>query len=36
MRSLGYSADGDGDALRDAGAEILNSLDELPGVLGLS
>jgi HAD superfamily hydrolase (TIGR01509 family) len=36
MRSLGYSADSDGHALRDAGAEILNSLDELPGVLGLS
>jgi HAD superfamily hydrolase (TIGR01509 family) len=36
MRALGYAADSDAHVLRDAGAtEILYSLDELPGVLGL-
>ncbi|HEY2141268.1 MAG TPA: HAD-IA family hydrolase [Solirubrobacteraceae bacterium] len=36
MRSVGYAADSDERALRDAGAtEILRSLDELPRVLGL-
>lgn len=36
MRSMGYAADSDERALRDAGAtEILRSLDELPRVLGL-
>jgi HAD superfamily hydrolase (TIGR01509 family) len=36
MRSMGYAADSDEQALRDAGAtEILRSLDELPRVLGL-
>jgi beta-phosphoglucomutase-like phosphatase (HAD superfamily) len=34
MRSLGYAADGDEDALRDAGAEIVWSLAEIPGLLG--
>ena len=36
MRVLGYAAEGDEDALRRAGAEILGSLTELPGVLGLA
>jgi HAD superfamily hydrolase (TIGR01509 family) len=36
MRGVGYAADSDERALRDAGAtEILRSLDELPRVLGL-
>jgi HAD superfamily hydrolase (TIGR01509 family) len=36
MRGLGYAADSDEQALRDAGAtEILRSLDELPRLLGL-
>jgi HAD superfamily hydrolase (TIGR01509 family) len=36
MRALGYAADSDERALRDAGAaEILHSLDELPRALGL-
>jgi beta-phosphoglucomutase-like phosphatase (HAD superfamily) len=36
MRSMGYAADSDERALRDAGAtEILHSLDELPRVLSL-
>lgn len=35
MRAIGYAADGDAVALRDAGAEVLHSLDELPGRLGL-
>jgi len=35
MRVLGYAADGDEEALRRAGAESLNSLDELPGLLAL-
>jgi HAD superfamily hydrolase (TIGR01509 family) len=35
MRVLGYAADSDEDALRGAGAEILGSLTELPGVLGI-
>lgn len=35
MRALGYAADSDETALRRAGAEILHSLDELPGLLGL-
>jgi HAD superfamily hydrolase (TIGR01509 family) len=35
MRSLGFVADGDELRLRDAGAEILRSLDELPARLGL-
>jgi HAD superfamily hydrolase (TIGR01509 family) len=36
MRVLGYAADSDEAALRRAGAEIVRSLDELPGVLGLA
>jgi len=37
MRSMGYAADSDERALRDAGAtEILRSLDALPRVLGLN
>ncbi len=36
MRVLGYSADSDEPALRDAGAEIVRSLDEVPALLGLS
>lgn len=36
MASVGYAADADEQALRNAGAmEILRSLDELPGVLSL-
>jgi HAD superfamily hydrolase (TIGR01509 family) len=36
MRALGYAADSDELALREAGAEILRSLDELPLLLGLA
>jgi HAD superfamily hydrolase (TIGR01509 family) len=37
MRSIGYSADSDEQALRDAGAtEILRSLDQLPQMVGLT
>jgi len=36
MRALGYSADGDEHLLRDAGAEIVRSLDELPARLGIA
>ncbi len=35
MRCLGYSADSDEQALRQAGAEPFGALDELPGLLGL-
>jgi HAD superfamily hydrolase (TIGR01509 family) len=35
MRVFGYTADSDAEALRRAGAELLDSLDRLPGVLGL-
>jgi HAD superfamily hydrolase (TIGR01509 family) len=35
MRALGYAADSDERALRDAGAEVIYSLQELPGLLGL-
>jgi HAD superfamily hydrolase (TIGR01509 family) len=35
MRAIGYAADGDEWALREAGAEILRSMDELPQLLGL-
>ncbi len=35
MRALGYAADSDEAALRQAGAETLLVLDELPAVLGL-
>jgi HAD superfamily hydrolase (TIGR01509 family) len=35
MRAFGYAADSDEDALRQAGAEILHSMEELPGRLGL-
>ena len=36
MRVLGYSADSDEPALREAGAEVVRSLDEVPALLGLS
>lgn len=37
MRSVGYAADSDERALREAGANaILGSMDELPALLGLS
>jgi HAD superfamily hydrolase (TIGR01509 family) len=36
MRVLGYAADSDEQALRAAGAEIVQSLDEVPGLLGLA
>ncbi|HWX98211.1 MAG TPA: HAD-IA family hydrolase [Solirubrobacteraceae bacterium] len=35
MHVLGYAADSDERALSDAGAEILHSLEQLPGLLGL-
>jgi HAD superfamily hydrolase (TIGR01509 family) len=35
MRALGYTADSDEQALRDAGAESFASLEELPALLGL-
>jgi HAD superfamily hydrolase (TIGR01509 family) len=35
MRAIGYAADSDEHALRDAGAEIIRSLDSLPELLGL-
>jgi HAD superfamily hydrolase (TIGR01509 family) len=38
MRAVGYAADSDEESLRDAGAEIIQRLDELPSLLarGLS
>jgi HAD superfamily hydrolase (TIGR01509 family) len=36
MGAFGYAADSDELALREAGAEILRSLEELPALLGLS
>lgn len=36
MRALGYAADSDEAGLRQAGAETLLALEELPAVLGLS
>jgi beta-phosphoglucomutase-like phosphatase (HAD superfamily) len=36
MRALGYTADSDEAALRQAGAEIFRSLDDLSGLLGLA
>jgi HAD superfamily hydrolase (TIGR01509 family) len=33
MRAIGYTADSDAEALREAGAEALRSLDELPRML---
>jgi HAD superfamily hydrolase (TIGR01509 family) len=36
MRALGYAADSDEAALREAGAEILCSLDELARMLGIA
>jgi hypothetical protein len=35
MRALGYVADSNEQALLDAGAGVLRSLDELPGLLDL-
>jgi beta-phosphoglucomutase-like phosphatase (HAD superfamily) len=35
MRAIGYAADSDERALRNAGAEIIRSLDELPELLGV-
>jgi HAD superfamily hydrolase (TIGR01509 family) len=35
MRALGYAADSDETALREAGAEVFRSMDELPALLGL-
>jgi hypothetical protein len=34
-RALGYAADSNEQVLLDAGAEVLRSLDELPGLLDL-
>ncbi len=36
MRAFGYGADSDETALRDAGAELVASLDRLPALLGLA
>jgi HAD superfamily hydrolase (TIGR01509 family) len=36
MSVFGYCADGDETALRDAGAELVASLDQLPALLGLA
>lgn len=36
MRALGYVADSDEAALRQAGAELMESLDELPRLLGFA
>ncbi len=35
MRAIGYAADGDERALRDAGAEVIHSLDGVPELLGI-
>jgi beta-phosphoglucomutase-like phosphatase (HAD superfamily) len=35
MRAIGYAADSDEHSLRNAGAEIIRSLDKLPEFLGL-
>jgi beta-phosphoglucomutase-like phosphatase (HAD superfamily) len=35
MRAFGYAADSDAAALRQAGAEIFGSMEELPGLLGV-
>jgi beta-phosphoglucomutase-like phosphatase (HAD superfamily) len=35
MRAIGYAADSDERALRNAGAEIIRSLDKHPELLGL-
>jgi HAD superfamily hydrolase (TIGR01509 family) len=35
MRALGYAADSDEAALRQAGAEVVRSLEELPALLGI-
>lgn len=35
MRAIGYAADSDEHALREAGAETIHSLAELPGMLGV-
>jgi HAD superfamily hydrolase (TIGR01509 family) len=35
MRALGFGADSDEAALRDAGADVFHRFDELPGQLGL-
>jgi HAD superfamily hydrolase (TIGR01509 family) len=35
MRVLGYAADSDATALREAGAEVFGAMEELPGLLGL-
>jgi HAD superfamily hydrolase (TIGR01509 family) len=36
MRALGYGADSDDAALRRAGADVFEALDELPALLGLA
>jgi hypothetical protein len=35
MRAVGYVADSDEPALREAGAEIVRSLKDLPALLGI-
>jgi HAD superfamily hydrolase (TIGR01509 family) len=36
MRALGYVADSDEESLREAGAEVFGSLEEVPALLGLN
>lgn len=36
LRALGYAADSDATALRQAGADVFKSMEELPAALGLS
>jgi HAD superfamily hydrolase (TIGR01509 family) len=36
MRAIGYPAEGEETALRDAGAQIISSLPQLPSLLGMS
>jgi hypothetical protein len=35
MRAFGYAADSDEEALRRAGADVFESMEELAGMLGL-
>ena len=35
MRVLGYAADSEPAALREAGAEVFEAMEELPGLLGV-
>jgi len=35
MRAFGYAVDSDATALREAGAEVFESMEDLPGLLGV-